>query len=263
MSHHEDVRPELEHAARVLREASRVVVFTGAGVSAESGMPTFRSGSDGLWRQVDLRNFAYPDGYRRNQPDAWRWYAMRAAKAREIEPNRGHVAIAEMERRVPRSARDDNGFVVVTQNIDSLHQRAGSRNVIELHGNLREVRCFECQARSAWPPLESLPDPVCARCDGLLRPDVVMFEEMLPWGAMERATLASGDCDLLISVGTSNLVWPAAELPRYAQRAGAEVLIVNPDMSGQPSGRGVTHLVGASGEILPVLVRLAWPEPAA
>ena len=219
-------------------------------------MPTFRSGDDGLWRQVDLRNFAYPDGYRRNQPDAWRWYAMRAAKAREIEPNRGHFAIAEMERRC-------GVFVLVTQNIDSLHQRAGSRNVIELHGNLREVRCFECQARSAWPPLESLPDPVCGRCGGLLRPDVVMFEEMLPWGAMERATLAAEDCHLLISVGTSNLVWPAAELPRHAQRAGANVMIVNPDMSGQPNGRGVTQLVGASGELLPALVRLAWPEPAA
>ena len=187
----------LTRVAQLIREAERVVVFTGAGVSAESGMPTFRSPDNGLWRQVDVRNFAYPDGYRRNQPDAWRWYAMRAAKAREIEPNPGHFAIAEMERRLP----------------------------------------------------------------GLLRPDVVMFEEMLPWGTMERATLAAEDCDLLISVGTSNLVWPAAELPRYAQRAGAEVVIVNPDMEGQPSGRGVTQLVGASGEILPALVRLAWPEP--
>src|SRR5690242_15571686 len=100
-------------------------------------MPAFRAGDGGRWRQGDPRKFAYPDGYRRNQPDAWRWYAMRAAKAREIEPNRGHFAIAEMERRC-------GVFVLVTQNIDSLHQRAGSRNVIELHGNLREVRCFEC-----------------------------------------------------------------------------------------------------------------------
>jgi NAD-dependent deacetylase len=111
-----------------------------------------------------------------------------------------------------------------------------------------------------WPPLDALPDPVCARCGGLLRPDVVMFEEMLPWGAMERATLAAEECDVLISVGTSNLVWPAAELPRYAQRAGAEVVIVNPEMEGQPSGQRVTQLVGASGQILPALVRLAWPE---
>lgn len=243
---------DLTRVAELLREAERVVVFSGAGVSAESGMPTFRSGDNGLWRQVDVQNFAYPAGYQRNQPDAWRWYATRAAKAREIEPNPGHHAIAEMERRVRE-------LDLVTQNIDSLHQRAGSRNVIELHGNLREVRCSDCHARSPWPALDALPEPVCALCNGLLRPDVIMFEEMLPWGAMERATLAAESCDLFISVGTSNLVWPAAELPRHAQRAGAQVVIVNPDMSGQPSGGGVTHLVGASGTILPRLVALAWP----
>ena len=242
----------LEDAARLLREATRVVVFTGAGVSAESGVPTFRAAANALWREVDVRNFAYPDGYRRNQPDAWRWYAARAAKAREVEPNAGHVAIAEMERRVPE-------LLLVTQNIDSLHQRAGSTRVVELHGNLREVRCFACNARSPWPELATLPDPVCARCGGLLRPDVVMFEETLPWGAMEQATVAAEASDLLFSVGTSNLVWPAAELPRHALRAGARVVIVNPDMEGQPSGPGVIQLVGASGEILPELVRRAWP----
>jgi NAD-dependent deacetylase len=132
--------------------------------------------------------------------------------------------------------------------------------VIELHGNLREVRCSDCGARSPWPELASLPDPVCEQCGGLLRPDVVMFEEVLPWGAMEQATLAAESCDLFISVGTSNLVWPAAELPRYALRGGAKVVIVNPEMEGQPSGAGVIQLAGASGEILPELVRRAWPR---
>ena len=237
-----------ETAAGLLRGARRVVVFTGAGVSAESGVPTFRSAANALWREVDVRNFAYPDGYRRNQPEAWRWYAERAAKAKDVAPNAGHYAIAEIERHV-------NEFLLVTQNIDSLHQRAGSKNVLELHGNLREARCFDCGARSDW-----IAEPVCAACGGLLRPDVVMFEEDLPDGAMERAREAAASCDLLISVGTSNLVWPATEVPRYAIRGGAQVIIVNPDMEGQPWGHHVMQVVGSSGEVLPRVVRLAWPR---
>ena len=238
---------QLLTVASYLREAQRAVVFTGAGVSAESGVPTFRAAANAYWNQVDVRNFAYPDGYRRNQPNAWRWYTARAAKAREVEPNPGHYAIAEIERYIPE-------FLLVTQNIDSLHQRAGSKNVIELHGNLREARCFACDARSAW-----IDDPVCARCGGLLRPDVVMFEEMLPEGALELASEAAASCDVLLSVGTSNLVWPATEIPRYAQRHGARVVIINPDMDGQPWGHHVAQLVGESGDVLPKLVRLAWP----
>ena len=235
-------------AATLLRDAKRVLVFTGAGVSAESGVPTFRSDANALWREVDVRNFAYPDGYRRNQPEAWRWYSQRAAKVREVAPNAAHFAIAEIERRVPE-------FLLVTQNIDNLHQRAGSRSVLELHGNLREARCFDCGARSPW-----VEDPACEACGGLLRPDVVMFEEELPPGAMERAREAAESCDLLLSVGTSNLVWPATEVPRYALRSGADIVIINPDMSGQPIGLRVSHLIGAAGAILPELVRVAWPK---
>lgn len=238
---------QLLAAAALLREARSVVVFTGAGVSAESGVPTFRAAANALWNQVDVRNFAYPDGYRRNQPDAWRWYAQRAAKTREVVPNAGHVAIAEIERHAGK-------FLLVTQNIDSLHQRAGSKDVLELHGNLRQPRCFDCGARSDW-----LSAPVCSACRGLLRPDVVMFEEELPEGAMDRAREAAESCDVLISVGTSAQVWPAAEIPRYARRAGARVVVVNPDMEGQPSGHHVTQLVGTAGAILPQLVRLTWP----
>ena len=239
-----------ESVAQWLREAKAVVVFTGAGVSAESGVPTFRSDANALWREVDVRNFAYPDGYRRNQPEAWRWYSERAAKVREVKPNAAHEAIAEIERRVPE-------FLLITQNIDSLHQRAGSRSVLELHGNLREARCFDCDARAPW-----VADPVCPACGGLLRPDVVMFEEELPPGAMDRARKAAESCDMLLSVGTSNLVWPATEVPRYALRSGADVVIINPDMEGQPIGRRVTYLKGAAGQILPRLVREAWPQPS-
>ena len=236
----------IEAVAERLRDANSVVVFTGAGVSAESGVPTFRSDANALWREVDIRNFAYPDGYRRNQPDAWRWYAQRAAKVREVMPNAAHDAIAEIERRVPE-------FLLITQNVDGLHQRAGSRNVLELHGNLREARCFDCGARSPW-----VAEPVCEACGGLLRPDVVMFEEDLPPGAMDRAREAAASCDMLLSVGTSNLVWPATEVPRYALRSGADVVIINPDMSGQPIGRKITYLVGAAGKLLPEVVRVAY-----
>ena len=246
-----DSADALALATSKLRDARRVVVFTGAGVSAESGVPTFRSAANALWRQVDVANFAYPAGYRRHQPVAWRWYAERAAKAREVVPNAGHRAIAAIEEHVP-------DFLLVTQNIDSLHQRAGSRNVLELHGNLRDVRCFDCGARSPWPELASLPDPACNACGGLLRPDVVMFEEELPRGAMQRAQEWATTCDVLLSVGTSNQVWPATEIPRYASRSGATVVIVNPEMDGQPVGRSIIHLAGKSGEVLPELVRRAW-----
>ena len=241
--------PSVERVAASLRRAKSVVVFTGAGVSAESGLPTFRSGQDAMWRTEDVRNFAYPDGYRRHAPRSWEWYAHRAAAAARAEPNAAHRAIAEMERHV-------NEFLLVTQNIDGLHQRAGSRNVLELHGSLRRTRCFDCDAVSTWP--EPLTPPVCEACGGLRRPDVVFFEEDLPPGAMQRAQASATRCDMLIAVGTSNLVWPATEVPRYAIRAGADVLIVNPDMEGQPSGMKVSHLVGAAGEILPRLVRAAW-----
>ena len=249
-----DIADSLALAASKLRVARRVVVFTGAGVSAESGVPTFRSAANSLWRQVDVANFAYPAGYRHNQPAAWRWYAERAAKAREVMPNAGHRAIVAIEEHVPE-------FLLVTQNIDSLHQRAGSRNILELHGNLRDVRCFDCGARSPWPELASLPDPSCEACGGLLRPDVVMFEEELPRGAMQRAQEWATTCDVLLSVGTSNQVWPATEIPRYASRSGATVVIVNPDMDGQPIGRSIIHLAGKSGEMLPRLVERTWGDP--
>lgn len=137
--------PEIvERAAAKLRIAESVVVFTGAGVSAESGLPTFRSGSNAMWKNVDVARYATPHGYREQQPDAWRWYAMRAQAATSVQPNAGHSAIVEIERRAPE-------FLLITQNIDGLHQRAGSTHVVELHGNLRQVRCFDCAALIPWP----------------------------------------------------------------------------------------------------------------
>jgi len=237
----------------LLRDASSVVVFSGAGVSAESGLATFRSGGNALWNDPEVSTYPTPRGYRAHVPRSWQWYAMRARTAADAAPNPGHIAIAEIERRVP-------DFLLVTQNVDGLHHRAGSRRVVELHGNLRETRCFDCDARSAWPRLPA--DPRCARCGGLLRPDVVFFDEDLPADALERARDAAERCDVLVSVGTSNLVWPARELPDLAHSAGASVLIVNVDMTGQmPPGDRVVHLTGTAGDVMPRMVARAWPAP--
>ena len=241
----------LTEAADLLRNVRSVVVFTGAGISAESGIPTYRSGADGLWSAQNMAKYANPRGYRAHLPDSFEWYRKRADGVAAAEPNAGHRAIVEMAKRVSR-------FTLVTQNIDGLHQRAGSRDVIELHGNLREARCDDCASRVAWSTAPS--GPVCATCGGMLRPDVVMFEEMLPVEAMERAQRASSSADMLVSVGTSNQVWPAAELPLIASRSGAAVVIINPDLEGQPMGRRVTYLRGLAGEVLPALVAAAWPD---
>jgi NAD-dependent deacetylase len=241
----------LAHAARLLSAAQSLVVFTGAGVSAESGVPTYRSGADGLWSAQNMQRFANPRGYRANLPESFEWYRARANGVREVDPNPAHHAIAALARLVPT-------LTVVTQNIDNLHQRAGSTNVIELHGHLRTVRCERCPHRIEWSRAPA--EPRCPECQGMLRPEVVMFEEMLPEAALGAAMAAAESCDLLLSVGTSNQVWPAAEVPLIALRHGASVVIVNPDLTGQPEDQRVIGLEGAAGEILPQLLKLAWPE---
>ena len=235
----------LQRAVAALKDARSVVVFTGAGVSAESGVPTYRSGADGLWSAQNMQRYANPRGYAANLPDSYNWYRARAAGVAKVQPNPGHYAIAKLEARVPE-------FALVTQNIDNLHQRAGSKRVLELHGHLRSVRCADCDHRVSWADAPA--SPVCARCGGMLRPEVVMFEEMLPTDTYEEAARAARECDLLISVGTSNQVFPAAELPAMALRGGGHVVIVNPDMQGQPTHARVIPLVGLGGEIIPALV---------
>ena len=236
--------------AELLHRSKHVVVFTGAGISAESGVPTYRSGSDGLWSQQNMQRYANPTGYRRHLNDAYAWYRARAAGVAAVEPNAGHYAIARLATLVDRCD-------VVTQNVDNLHWRAGSKDVIELHGSLREFRCDGCGRKVPWA---DAPDSPNCECGDVLRPGVVMFEEMLPEAAFGAARDAAASCDLLLSVGTSNQVWPAAELPALALAHGASVVIVNPDLTDQPRGERVFAIAAPSGVALPQLLDAAWPR---
>lgn len=240
----------MKQVAELLRAAKHVVVFTGAGISAESGVPTYRSGSDGLWSQQNMQRYANPTGYRRHLNDAYAWYRARAAGVAAVGPNPGHHAIARLATLVERCD-------VVTQNVDNLHWRAGSRDVIELHGSLREFRCDSCGRRVPWAEVPA--SPYCA-CGDILRPGVVMFEEMLPESAFSAARDAAASCDVLLSVGTSNQVWPAAELPALAHAHGASVVIINPDLTGQPTGERIHSIAAPSGVALPQLIDAAWPR---
>jgi NAD-dependent deacetylase len=234
----------------VLGRAHRVAVLTGAGISAESGIPTFRDALTGLWASYDAEQLATPQAFRRNPELVWDWYAERRAKVALAKPNPGHYALAELERRVPECT-------LLTQNVDGLHQEAGSRNVIELHGNIRRVRCADCSVvAERWDEAGARP-PRCAGCGGMLRPDVVWFGEYLPPGALEAGWHAAEHCDVFLSVGTSNLVEPAASLPWHAHRHGAEVIVVNTTAEGQRDGGRIHHLLGKAGEVLPALIVLS------
>jgi NAD-dependent deacetylase len=229
-----------------------VTVLTGAGISAESGVPTFRDALTGLWAQYRAEELATPEAFARNPALVWDWYRMRRELVARVQPNAGHRALVAMEREVP-------DFVLITQNVDGLHQRAGSTTPIELHGNIGRARCSrEHTTVERWDESADSP-PRCGSCGGFLRPDVVWFGEILPPEALRAAELAARNCDLLLSVGTSNLVEPAASLPWRAAAAGAEVAVVNVSMEGQRLGPGIHHLIGPAGQLLPALVSAAWP----
>ena len=240
----------IDRAAGLLRDATRVVVVTGAGVSAESGLPTFRTGADQLWGGANLERYGNPRGFRANAADAWAWYEARRERAMAAAPNAAHLAIAEIERRAPE-------FHLVTQNIDGLHTRAGSRRVLEIHGSLTRVRCFGCSRVSDWPAPDVARPPHCGACGGLLRPNVVLFEEALdPW-LLDASFRAAESCDLLLSVGTSHVVFPAASLVTERARRGQPVVVVNPELDGV-SEREVVFVAGKAGEVLPRIVAAAY-----
>jgi NAD-dependent deacetylase len=235
-----------------LREARHVAVLTGAGISAESGIPTFRDALTGLWANYDAEELATPGAFARHPQVVWDWYASRRAAIRAAEPNPGHCALVILAGRVARCT-------LITQNVDGLHQKAGSTGVIELHGNILRSRCSREGVVVEEPPSPERPPP-CPRCGAPLRPDVVWFGEILPHDALAAAEGAARDCDVLLSVGTSNLVYPAAGLPWLAASAGATVVVVNTTPEGQDRGATIHHLIGPAGVVLPALVAAAWPE---
>jgi NAD-dependent deacetylase len=243
-------------AAAALVAARRVAVLTGAGVSAESGVPTFRA-SDGLWEVHRIEDVASPEGFERNPKLVWQFYNGRRANVARVHPNPGHRALAGLERRFA------GGFTLVTQNVDGLHQAAGNREVLEVHGSLHRTRCTKCGAvrDHELEPLAEMPK--CDPCGGLLRPDIVWFGEMLPTAIWERAVSAVEACDVFLVVGTSAVVHPAAGLINLARRradwlgrgAGATVIEFNltPTVASEAAHTGV---YGPSGETLPRVVKL-------
>jgi NAD-dependent deacetylase len=235
-----------------LRRARSIAALTGAGVSAESGVPTFRDAQTGLWAKYDPQELATPSAFVRNPKFVWDWYAHRRESVGEAQPNAGHRALAAMEQRVAE-------FTLITQNVDGLHQAAGSASVVELHGNIRRVRCSRgCGVIADWAEPRADEPPRCARCGAFLRPDVVWFEELLPEDALERAERATRHCDALLVVGTAAEVYPAAALPLTAQRCGAALVEVNPHETAL-SDRADYVLRGPSGVVLPALVSALWP----
>jgi NAD-dependent deacetylase len=240
------------HIAALVRSATDIAVLTGSGVSAESGIPTFRDALTGLWENYRPEELATVAGFRRDPQLVWSWYRMRRLAIAAALPNPGHHALARLARLVPR-------LTLTTQNVDGLHQRAGSEDVIELHGNIGRVQCADCSRPvDPCPEVESVPS--CPVCGGLLRPDVVWFGEFLPPIAMDRAQTAAESCDLFLSIGTSNLVEPAASLPWIAARHGSPVVVVNTSDEGQRTGPTIHHLLGRAGDVLPALVAAAWPH---
>ncbi len=235
----------MEQAREWLRAASSVAVLTGAGISAESGIPTFR-GAGGLWREYRAEDLATPEAFARDARLVWEWYDWRRGLIAAAQPNAGHVALAELELRTKR-------FALITQNVDGLHDRAGSRRIHKLHGDIWRVRCVGCgrEQRDERVPLPELP-PRCG-CGALVRPGVVWFGETLPPAVWEAAEEAAREAEVFLVVGTSAVVYPAAGLAWTAKAAGAKVIEVN--LEETPFSAEVdTSLRGRAGELLPELL---------
>lgn len=224
-----------------VRNAKTVSVLTGAGVSAESGIPTFR-GAGGIWEKYDFNKLATPQGFRENPELAWEWYQLRQREMKKAQPNRAHSVIAEMEHYFPR-------FSVITQNIDGMHKRAGSANVIELHGNIWRMRCTrDGTLIDLDDPVKEIP-PLC-QCGSILRPDVVWFGEPLPQDQLGRALSIASESEVMFVVGTSAVVYPAAALPLLTKDSGGAVIEINLEPTDLSSYADAS-IFGPAGEIMP------------
>ena len=244
----------IEQVADLMRQAKSLAILTGAGISAESGIPTFRDALTGLWERFDAEDLATADAYRRDKELVWGWYEWRRMKVLLSQPNPGHVAIARLAERLPQCT-------LITQNVDDLHERAGSQSVLHLHGSLHSPRCFACARPFSFS--DGIPDepdggrrlkpPVCAHCGGFIRPGVVWFNEGLTpeiWAAADQAVRA---CDVLLTIGTSGMVYPAAGLPALAQHLGKTVIVINPNPTEQDR-YATLCLRGPAGQVLPAVV---------
>ncbi|HND48257.1 MAG TPA: NAD-dependent deacylase [Anaerolineales bacterium] len=233
-----------------LTSATRVVVLTGAGVSQESGLRTFRDAQTGLWSRYKPEDLASPEAFSRDPKLVWDWYAWRREAIKGVRPNPGHYALVEMEKRIPQ-------FTLITQNVDGLHRFAGNQNVLELHGNIQKVRCSECRTFTEEWGDDTEGVPTCSVCGGLLRPDVVWFGETLPRAELEAAVTASRAAQVYFSIGTSGVVQPAASLAHAARNNGSVVIEINAEPTPlTPKVDFAFH--GKSGEILPALIKAVW-----
>jgi NAD-dependent deacetylase len=236
----------LSTARTLVANAQRITVLTGAGISAESGIPTFRDTPAGLWSRFRPEELATPEAFARDPRTVWEWYAWRRQSVASAQPKAGHDALPALERKAGE-------FVLVTQNVDGLHARAGSRNLVELHGNIARNKCASEGRLLDEDEMAPGSPPTCRHCGGHVRPDVVWFGEMLDPANLDRAFEAARSCDVFLSVGTSGLVEPAASLPFEALGSGASVIEVNPRPTPL-SRRASVALAGPAGEILPRLV---------
>lgn len=239
-------------ARQWLQHAAHIAVLSGAGISAESGVPTFRDAQTGLWARFRPEELATEDAFRRHPERVWDWYAERRASLAAVQPNAGHLALAEFERRHP------GRLTVITQNVDGLHQRAGSQDVLALHGSLAEDRWLDpcalhrqgaCDVARAEPGRP----PRCPQCGNPVRPAVIWFGEMLPEDALRQAEQAASRCDVMLVVGTAGAVYPAAGLAHQARAVGAQVIIVNPHPS-ELDELAHLRLAGSAAQVLPRLL---------
>jgi NAD-dependent deacetylase len=253
VNHNGPDRKEIVQVRQALHQAQRVVVLTGAGVSAESGVPTFR-GADGLWRQFRATDLATPQAFARSSKLVWEFYNWRRELLAPLKPNPGHYALAQLENQVPE-------FFLITQNIDGLHHAAGSRRVLEIHGSIWRVRCTRCGqvTETHTVPLPAL--PACEDCGGLLRPHVVWFGETLDTLILVKAYDALSSCQVLLIIGTSGNVEPAASMGLHAKNYGTMVVEINLEPTPQ-SGSYDISILGKSGVILPLLVAESGLFPA-
>lgn len=236
-----DIKPLIE----ILRNTTRVALLTGAGISAESGIPTFR-GEDGLWNKYRAEELATPTAFGQDPKLVWEWYDWRRGIISPKEPNPGHKTLARWEKIFPVVS-------LITQNIDGLHQKAGSKNILELHGNIWKVRCTEegTISENIETPLKDIP-PLCSKCGALLRPHIVWFGESLDPAVLHNAFLLSSGCEVMFVIGTSAVVQPAASLPLSAAEAGAKVIEINIDPTPITSYADFSFR-GKAGDILPLI----------